>query len=120
MEKLKNSLILICGIACFVGVIGLLMAYSDGRLDGTIVSKIISIVFPSLLGAYAIMLVISFWVITVFKGHAPLGIIFLVSFVLLAVCIIFLSKEILHVIAIVIFALVVVSLIVFWVRNLFN
>lgn len=120
MEKIKNALILIGGIVCFIGVIGLLMAYNDGLLEGTVFAKIISIAFPSFLGAFGIMLVTGFWVITVFKKYAPLGIIFLGAFVLLAICIILLNKEILYAIAMVIFALVVISIIVFWVKKLFD
>lgn len=115
MKKFKNALTVIIMVACFVGVIGLLMAYSDGLLDGTVIAKIISIALPSLIGAYLITLVGTYWVNRIFKGHAPAGIIFLIALILSAICITFLSKAVLYVIALTILALTMITLIIFWI-----
>ena len=115
MEKFKNALTVIIMVACFIGVIGLLMAYSDGLLDGTAIAKIISIAFPSLLGAYVIALVVTYWVNSIFKGYVSAGIVFLIALILLAICITLLNKAVLTVIALTILVLTMITLIIFWI-----
>lgn len=115
MDKFKNTLTVIIMVACFVGVIGLLMAYSDGLLDGTVIAKIISIIFPSLLGAYLITLVVTYWVNRIFKGYISAGIVFLIALILLVICITLLSKAVLTVIALIILVLTTITLIIFWI-----
>lgn len=115
MGKFKNSLTVIIMVACFVGVIGLLMAYSDGLLDGTAIAKIISIALPSLIGAYLITLIVTYWVDRIFKGRTSAGIVFLIALILLVICITLLSKAVLTAIALIIMALTMITLIIFWI-----
>ena len=115
MEKFKNALTVIIMVACFVGVIGLLMAYSDGLLDGTIIAKIISIALPSLIGAYLITLVGTYWVNRIFKRRTSAGVLFLIALIVLVICITLLSKAVLTVIALIILVLTTITLIIFWI-----
>ena len=118
MKKVKDALIIIAGIGIFVGTIGLLMAYSDGLLDGTVVADIISVAFPSFLGAFIITILISYWQSKLGGVTHSLGIIFVISFLVLVICVLLLSKNALHIIALVIVVLTVISLIALWLENL--
>ena len=117
MEKIKNVLIVIIGIVCFAGIIGLLMAFDDGLLDGTVIAKIISVVFPALIGAYITALIVAYWWNAIIRKTAHVGKVFLTAFIGLAISIIFFSKDILFIIAMVIVALTVITLIFFWLKN---
>ena len=119
MRKIKDILVFILGITIILGIIGLLMAYSDGLLNGTFVEQIISIVFPALLGSYAITLVVSNlpkWI----TERIHMGFVFLISFVSLVLCIVTLDKDILSIIAITISSLVFITLIIFCLKELIN
>lgn len=120
IQNSKDTLILILYIAIFFGFIGFLMAYSDGLLDDTIIAKIIPIVFPALIGSYLIVLNISNWQAWIVGTAHSLGFIFLISFIALVLCIIFLDTNILNIIATVIIVLTLLTLIVFWIQDLFN
>jgi hypothetical protein len=120
MEKIKDIIIIIIFIIGFIGVIGLLMAWNDGLLDGTLIAKILSLVFPSLLGMHIILLIYSYWSEKILGEVRFIKIIGIISFLSLVLCIMFLDIDTLFIIAMIIFVLVVISLIVFWIEQIIN
>lgn len=57
----KDTLYVILFVVVVVSVIGLLMAYSDGHLDGTILADAISVLLPALVSAFIGMVVAGYW-----------------------------------------------------------
>lgn len=75
-KDLFYIVIFICG---FIGIIGLLMAWSDGYLDGTFIADALKVIFPTAIITYLLMTVISFWYNKFSKKPLErLGILFLI------------------------------------------
>ena len=119
MKTFKNVLVVILAIVIFSGCIGLLMAFDDGLLNGTLINDVIRVVLPSLIGSCAILLIAS----NLPKGISDTihyGWLFLISFVLLILCIIFLDKNILETIGAVILISVAIELVILFLKNIIN
>lgn len=58
---MKDKIILWVGIAIIIGVIGLLMAWTDGYFDGTFLGDALSVLMPAALSGFMAMLVVSYW-----------------------------------------------------------
>ena len=59
--KIKDTIYVILFFVAFISIIGLLMAWSDGYLDGTIIASILSVLAPVLLCLYLIAVVVT-WI----------------------------------------------------------
>ena len=118
MEKLKNALIIIAFVGGFIAIIGLLMAYSDGYLDGTVMADILAVVGPSFLSAFLLTINISYWFGDVFKKYIPVLVIFLISLVAAILVVLFIPTEIKNILFYIILGMTVLSLIVLWFRNI--
>ncbi len=59
--KKKDALYIVLFVVAFISIIGLLMVWSDGYLDGTIIAGILSVLAPVLLCLYLIAVVVT-WI----------------------------------------------------------
>ena len=120
MQKLKDTLIGILMVGLFIGIIALLMAYNDGLLDGTIISKIISILLPSFIGTYLITTIVCYWQERLTNNVRHQGLISLVSFILIGASVLFFNMNTLQMIATLVLGLTFITLIAFLIERLFH
>ena len=66
---------------------GLLMAWSDGYLDGTIAEAVLRILFPALVGGCGLLLAISFWVDKLGNGLSGKGMVITYLTLVTAICV---------------------------------
>lgn len=59
--KKKDILYCILFVIGIISIIGLLIAWNDGYLEGTILENILGMLFPALLVSYGLLVSISFW-----------------------------------------------------------
>lgn len=116
--KKKDVLYVVLGVAVFVGVIGLLMAYSDGYLEGTLVAKIIGVVFPAALAAYGVAIMASYWGNKFNIGSGMSFLKWLIAFLLICIFIILPFSDKVYWAAIIIEAgLLAITLLVLWITG---
>ena len=115
-DKLKVA-VAICG---FIAVIGLLMAWNDGYLEGTVLADVLSVLFPALLISYTILIATTYWLDkagTELSGKAT-AILFVASVISVILIELFVPSSIQLVLLLILGAIVVLSLIVVWLSNL--
>lgn len=116
--KLKDVLYAVVGVAIFAGVIVLLMAWGNGSFDGTIVVKIIDVVFPAALAAYGIAIMASYWGNKFNIGSGMSFLKWLIAFLLICIFIILPFSDKVYSAAIIIeVGLLTITLLVFWITG---
>ena len=100
MEKIKNILIFIVCVAVILGVIGLLMAWSDGYLEGTALESVLRVLFPAFIVAWVLYLIFSYWLDRINRGVSVIG--FLLFLILAVVFILLPLPDIAYLVAIIV------------------
>ena len=80
--KKRDILYIVLFIVCFIGIIGVLVAWSDGAFDNSHIDNILSVIFPAFIASWIVFLVIINW----FKRISSLFITFIIVFL---ICIIY-------------------------------
>ena len=110
---MKDKIYIVLGVSLVVAVFGLLMAWNDGYLDGTIADSILKIVFPAALAAFGLVVVGACW----FKG-LPVGWAMLVAFLSICVFLLLPLPDTVYMVAMLIeVGIIMVSLIIFVIQN---
>lgn len=83
--KKKDILYIVLFVAIFVSIIGLLMAWNDGYLEGTLIESILNVTFLPLVLSFGILIVITAILnkLGVDFGMKFISITFIISFVAL-------------------------------------